>query len=242
MRKGSVKKMNLYFKTRFTKPNTNAELISLAIISENNKRFYAEFTDFDRSACKNSVLKSLMLNPLPWTREVESEIKSMRKDGWEISQNPYIPTRNSIMAYSVARTAESGTREVCGDSCWVEYQLTKWISQFDFVQFISDVCHYDFVLLIDLFGAACNLPENISPVCHDLNFDIATYYGISEKEAFDKSREKIVENIYGQGIEGDKHNALHDSEVIKAIYEEIFHNPLTGERIIIPWQLRRGQI
>lgn len=43
----------------------------------------------------------------------------------------------------------------------------------------------------------------------------------SEKEAFDKSREEIVEMLYGRGIEGNKHNALYDAEVIKAIYDKI---------------------
>ena len=95
--------------------------------------------------------------------------------------------------------------------------LKKWLCQFDNVQLISDVCHYDMMLFIDLFGDAFQLPEHISPVCHDINQDIAKYYGISEKEAFDKSREEIVHELSKEPIGGFKHNALYDAKVIKEI-------------------------
>ena len=102
--------------------------------------------------------------------------------------------------------------------------MKEWLSQFESIQFVSDVCHYDFVLLIDLLTGgktALNLPDNISAVCHDINSDIARHYGISDREAFDKSREEIVSELCGHGVDGTKHNALYDAEVIKAIWEEI---------------------
>lgn len=75
--------------------------------------------------------------------------------------------------------------------------------------------------MIDLFGTAFDLPENVCAACHDINQDIAQHYGISEREAFDKSREEIVAELCSLPIEGVKHNALYDAEVIKAIYQEI---------------------
>lgn len=103
----------------------------------------------------------------------------------------------------------------------IAVELRDWLAQFDSVQFVSDVCHYDFVLLIDLFGTAFDLPENVSASCHDINQDISCHYSISEREAFDKSREEIVMELCGNEIPGRKHNALYDARVIKAIYEEI---------------------
>lgn len=108
-----------------------------------------------------------------------------------------------------------------GTKATVSEMFKNWLKQFDEVQFVSDVCHYDMVLLIDIFGGAFDLPKNVSAVCHDINQDIARYYGISEREAFDKSREDIVSELYGRFIVGDKHNALYDAEVIKAIYKKI---------------------
>lgn len=43
----------------------------------------------------------------------------------------------------------------------------------------------------------------------------------SDREAFDKNREDIVSELCGQQIEGEKHNALYDAEVIKAISERL---------------------
>ena len=85
---------------------------------------------------------------------------------------------------------------------------------------VSDVCHYDMVLFIDLFGTAFDLPRCINPACHDINQDIARYYEFSEKEAFDFSREELLQNN-AITIKGDKHNSMYDAKVIKKIYEII---------------------
>ncbi len=114
--------------------------------------------------------------------------------------------------------------QVYGSKALVGEVLKEWLSKYDEIQFVSDVSHYDFVLLIDLLtngGSAFDLPSNINPSCHDINQDIATHYKISEKEAFDKSREDIVQELCSADIDGVKHNALYDARVIKAIYENL---------------------
>lgn len=95
--------------------------------------------------------------------------------------------------------------------------LKEWLSQFDNVQLVSDVCHFDMTLLIDLFGSAFDLPQNVSPYCYDINQDIAKFLDITPKEAFDVSRECFL----GICESEDKHNALYDAEIIKSIYEII---------------------
>lgn len=72
------------------------------------------------------------------------------------------------------------------------------------------------------------LPENISPVPQDLNDLIAIKKGISVREAFELNREGF-DRDYAIGLIcdnsviecHDKHNALHDAKVIKAIYEKL---------------------
>ena len=102
--------------------------------------------------------------------------------------------------------------------------INHWLAQFDEVQFISDVCHYDFVLMVDLLtngGTALDLPENISAVCHDLNMDIARHFHVSDREAFDMNREKIMNDLCGPEdiVTGNKHNSLYDAQIIKTIYD-----------------------
>lgn len=105
-----------------------------------------------------------------------------------------------------------------GDKQFVAEQLAEWLSNYESVQFVSDVCHYDMVLLIDLFGTAFDLPKGVSASCHDINQDIAQSLGCSDAEAFDISREGLISDTH---IKGNKHNALYDAEVIKAIYENL---------------------
>ena len=106
---------------------------------------------------------------------------------------------------------------IIGDRDSIAIELRWWLSQFEDIQLVSDVCHYDMVLFVDLFGTAFDLPEQVCASCHDINQDIATHCGISEKEAFDYSREELISdfNIF---IDRDKHNALYDAKVIKEIY------------------------
>lgn len=185
--------MRVYFDTEFTGLHKDTTLISIGLIAENGKEFYAELTDFDESQCdkwiEENVLKNLILSG------------------------------NDEFADRLGE--KENATVVLGNKHDVMTELSEWFSQFDNVQPVSDVCHYDMVLLIDLFGGAFDLPKNVSAVCHDINQDIANHYKISEIDAFDKSREEIVREICGKEIEGDKHNSLYDAKVIKAIYEEI---------------------
>lgn len=108
---------------------------------------------------------------------------------------------------------------VKGDSCTVRDTLISWLSKYnnEQIQFVSDVSHYDFVLLIDLlFVSALSMPDNIVPYCYDINSLIADRLGISFKAAFDVSR---------LDLSGKKdlelHNSLDDAMMIKEIYEKL---------------------
>ena len=125
--------------------------------------------------------------------------------------------------------ADNKTTTVIGSKADVRRELMEWLEMdvnFDSdyaAVFVSDVSHYDMVLLIDLLvGNAKMLPKFITPACHDINQDIATILDISEKAAFDISRERLLTD---RGIalpKGQKHNALYDAEVIKAIYDDFY--------------------
>lgn len=175
--------MKIFFDTEFTGLHQNTTLISIGLVSEDNKTFYAEFTDYDTNQLndwiQNNVLNNLYVNS---------------------SQNTYIPN------YHI------GTHKD------IAIALKNWLSQFDYVELVSDVCHYDMTLFVELFGGSFRLPNNVSPACYDINQDIARYYKISMKDAFDKNREEILYNYHKELPEINKHNALYDAKVIKEIY------------------------
>lgn len=185
--------MKLFFDTEFTGLHKDTTLVSIGIVAENGQQFYAEFSDYSKNQCDNWIKENVLQNTVIGGNNVLYEEHK----------------KNGNLTVSI------------GIKDQIRYELGEWLKRFDSVQFVSDVSHYDFVLLIDIFGTAFDLPGNVSASCHDINQDIARHYGISEKEAFDKSREDIVSELCGQQIEGEKHNSLYDAEVIKAIYEEI---------------------
>lgn len=193
MWKGKVQVMKLFFDTEFTGLRKTTTLISLGIVAEDGRKFYAEFTDYSREQCDD------------WIKE--NVIDNLCLDGMGDGASSTDENQPCIL--------------VRGNKEYVKSELSEWLSRFDAVEFVSDVCHYDFVLLIDLFGTAFDLPKNVNPACHDINQDIARHFDISEAEAFNVSREEIVLELYGREIEGRKHNSLYDAEVIKAIYEGI---------------------
>lgn len=188
--------MKLFFDMEFTGLRQNTTPISLGIVSEDGKKFYAEFTDYDESQCND------------WIKE--NVIKNLKLAG---------------MGVGVSDTDENPPlRIVMGDKRYICQEIDEWICQFNTIQFVSDVCHYDFVLLIDLLtngGTALDLPDNISAVCHDINQDIAAYFEVSDREAFDMNREEILDRLKGYHVVGEKHNSMYDAEIIKEIYEEI---------------------
>lgn len=204
--------MLLFFDMEFTGLHKKTTPISLGIVSEDGKTFYAEFTDYNIFQVTSWIDKNVIENlkfPVPAPGEDYYCIDSRAKTN---------PIENDL--YDSWNTEMNGTLYIINE------RLNHWLMQFDSIQFVSDVCHYDFVLLIDILtngGTALDIPENISAVCHDINMDIARHYHISDREAFDMSREQIMNDLCGSEdiVTGDKHNSLYDAEVIRAIWKEI---------------------
>lgn len=221
--------MKLFFDTEFAGLRKDTTLISIGIVSEDGRKFYAELTDYNENQCNKwinqNVVKNLHLPHIPWHSKCTENIKKLEEDGYVISQNPHIPREGALLEYDYFKP-DNENMTALGDSHWIGIALNEWIKQFDTIQFVSDVCHYDFVLLIELItngGTALDLPLNISAACHDINQDIAQHFGVTDAEAFDMSREQIMNDLCGSEaiVTGDKHNSLYDAEVIRAIYKEI---------------------
>lgn len=217
--------MLIFFDTEFTGLKKGAELISLGMITDQNKRFYAEFTDFNRDDCDDFVEKDVIQN-LRCTHHEELEENSTQ-----------IWAENETFVY--------------GDTGYIMQELRYWLyDQYlkggkDRIQLVSDVCHFDMYLLVtQLFGDAFNFPDYVNPVCYDICQDLCARaeYLTEETEvspgvtvakkdiawypdmqfmpaAFDVSREQVCMYLHGKLPAGVKHNALYDAEVIKMIYE-----------------------
>lgn len=184
-----MKSFKIFFDTEFTGLHKDTNLISIGCVAEDGGTFYAEIYGYDESQV-NDWIKTNVIDHLKFN-EYASYLSSPKENHVELK----------------------GTKEYVA-ACfkiWLEDNYPGPI------QMVSDVCHYDMVLFIDLFGDAFSLPKGINPACHDINQDIAKFFHCSEHEAFDYNREDIIKEL----PEGDKHNALYDAMVIKKIYEKL---------------------
>ena len=164
-------------------------------VSASGESFYAEFNDFADYQVS------------PWIKE-------------NVLANTVVKGENKELAELLDK---ENTVFVVGSKYEVRESLLGWLEHFESdIQFVSDVSHYDFVLLVDLLASsALELPNYISASCHDINQDIARVLRISEKEAFDLSREQLLTKLGKPLPKGVKHNALYDAKIIQAIYRQL---------------------
>lgn len=193
----------IFFDTEFTGLHKGTTLISIGLVSDEGERFYAELTDFDESQCDEWIEMNIL-------------------DHLILSGNEELFNKLSD---------DSMTTIVIGNKTTIRSELLEWLDNFkDDIQFVSDVCHYDMVLLCDLLAdGAILLPDYINPFCHDITQDIAMVLDISEAEAFDFSREDLLTSRGISLPKGQKHNALYDAEVIKSISDNVSQRVVNKE-------------
>lgn len=172
----------IFFDTEFTGLHQKTTLVSIGLISEDGRTFYAELTDYDKDAIdewlQENVIDNLLLHEKP--------------DGFISYEND-----------STNVTAK-------GDTAYIADCLADWLSTFERVEMWSDCLAYDWVLFNNLFGHAFNIPQNV----YYIPFDLCTVFKLHGIDP-DVNREAFA------GVEGAKHNALHDALVIKACYDKL---------------------
>ena len=147
---------------------------------------------------------------------------------------------NNLM--NPVNTFEGKHWKMTGNKRRVGTKLLQWlqpkIEEGRIIQFVADVCHYDFVLLLDLLipngGTAIDLPKSISATCVDVNQDLAMMVRPKDntKEmknfvptyiAFDLDGEEFVKAIGGFEYNGTKHNSLYDAYMTRAIHQYLWN-------------------
>lgn len=128
----------VFFDTEFTGLHKNTTLISIGLISECGKTFYAEFWDYDKTQI-DEWLQTNVLDNLIWPNK-------------KYNGNDY--NKDNIF---------SG-----GSTDAIREDLEKWLSQFEQVEIWSDCLSYDWVLFNDIFGHAFNIPKNVHYIPYDI--------------------------------------------------------------------------
>jgi hypothetical protein len=192
--------MKVFFDTEFTGLHQNTSLISIGLISEDGRTFYAELNDYDESQVDDWIKQNVINNLIfPEPPEGQQDHYSARRS----KNNPV--GKNLYKDYSVDLRGRTGD---------VKTAIEIWLSQFDSVEMWSDCLAYDWVLFNQIFGHAFNIPKNV----YYIPFDICTLFKINGIDP-DISREFYAG--LSEGVNDVKHNALHDAKVIRACYEKL---------------------
>ena len=130
--------MKIFFDTEFTGLHQNTTLISIGMIAEDGKEFYAELIDYDYK----------------------------QVDGW-IRENVIKNLRLGLVTENWSSIEKEQTL-VRGYTKFVKKQLMKWVSQFDAIELWSDCFAYDWVLFCELFGGAFRVPPHVYYIPFDI--------------------------------------------------------------------------
>lgn len=132
--------MKIFFDAEFTGLKQKTKLISIGLISEDGRTFYAEFIGYDEREIND------------WLRD--NVIANLRFENIRFEVNPALDYEHHAMK------GYEGT---------VMTSLNDWLSQFDTCEMWSDCLAYDWVLFCELFGGAFNIPQNVYYIPFDLS-------------------------------------------------------------------------
>ena len=189
--------MKVFFDTEFTGLHKNTTLISIGLVAEDGQQFYAELFDYDKSQIDDWLQDNVIDNCL---------MINNGKFAYKFADKNY-----------AGEVVDQHKNYIVGNKKFVASQLTGWLKSLtrksgNKAKMWSDCLAYDWVLFNDLFGHAFNIPDNV----YYIPFDICTLFKMKEIDP-DINREHFT------GIDGIKHNALHDAKVIKLCYEKLIN-------------------
>lgn len=228
--------MYIFFDTEFTGLHKDTTLISIGLIDKDDNCFYAEFNDYDITQVddwiNDNVISNLLINSDNFVGDYGLH---------------YYVNKHGCFSEKLSDKFEYHY----GNKEYIKNMLLKWFEkemaeQDDYdIELISDVCHYDMTLFIDIFGGAFEMPKWITPACADLNQIIMEYENCNIQQAFNLNREEFLDDIYVDvysvddvvnkinfnlkgnlnSIFTNKHNSMWDARIIKELYDVMYNYP-----------------
>ncbi|WP_456377582.1 3'-5' exoribonuclease domain-containing protein [Thiolapillus sp.] len=186
--------MNLYLDTEFTGLRQDAMLISLALVADDGRAFYAEFTDFDRARCDDWIRQNVLVH----CRWLADEARMPAPGRWR----------------------EGDLVLVLDDREGVRAALGDWLARFDAVEVWADCPPWDWVLFCELFGGAFGLPDNI----HYLPMDLATLFKARGLDPDTDRAAFAVWKESPDDATQVRHNALYDARLTRACHRRLMEN------------------
>lgn len=157
--------MKIFFDTEFTGLHQNTSLVSIGLITEHGKTFYAECGDFDHLQVDDWIKENVISNLKFYGKECK---------GW-------------CNCGTLNAGRNDSKTEAFGHKGFIAERLAEWLSGYDKVEMWSDCLSYDWVLFSQLWGHAFNIPKNV----YYIPFDLSTLFKIKGIDP-DISREEFA--------------------------------------------------
>lgn len=196
--------MKVFMSTEFTGKHKNTTIISIGIVSEDGRTFYAEFNDYDESQVTDQI-KEHIIKKLQFEQP-----KEYAPGMWE--QEHYIKSRFD----EKTPLTQKFNIEMRGSKEDIKQELTDWLNQFDeCIEIWGDSLTYDWVLFTDIFGTAFDIPECV----YYIPFNISTILNMKGIDP-DINREKFAYEFgHGELVStGDKYSVLFDAYILRRCY------------------------
>jgi hypothetical protein len=162
-------KKKLFLDLEFTGLHKLTTPISIGLVAEDGKEFYAEFTDFDEAQIDDFLSQHIL------TKRILTDY---------VFEEHYDPDANTVL--------------VKGDMDLVKQTLTAWLENYkeDGVEIWGDVLAYDWVLFVSIFGNAFDVPSFVHYIPMDLATALKTFGEDPDvdRELYAYGEEKAKEN------------------------------------------------
>lgn len=156
--------MKVFFDTEFTGLHKDTTLISIGLVDEDGRTFYAEFTDYNKKHLDS------------WLRD-------------NVIDNLTISNSGSVAHILAAGEGVDLMDRFAGRTPYIREKLEEWLSGYDTVEMWSDCLAYDWVLFNNIWGHAFKIPKNV----YYIPFDICTLFKIKGVDP-DINREEYAFN------------------------------------------------
>ena len=154
--------MRYYLDTEFIEQQGSIDLISIGIVAEDGRTYYAESTSYDIRKASDWVKE----NVYPNLRWMYSETGVYKNKGFNNSGT------------------NEGQTEVYGELWLIESTIKEFIGD-DTPEFWGYYCDYDWVVFCWIFGAMIDLPDKWPMFCRDIKQEMYDHENIEDYSPFE---------------------------------------------------------
>lgn len=204
------------------------DLISIGIVAEDGREYYAISKDFNlKSVWGDEWLRENVLMPIFWELSLDEDKGNY--ENW-FKSNKYTGEANlSAFNYLVKKFGKTNNQiaDDIKDFVLVDIQQQYKDLKYSPIEFYGYYADYDWVVFCSLFGRMIDLPSGFPMYCRDLKQMSDELYEAKKKEHYSKPNRAIFLNSLKDHLEyprqTNEHNALADADWNKQLHQFILN-------------------